>query len=102
MKEAEDLKIMIRGLEDFALSHEKLDKTPANDLAETKLQTTDEKLDETPADDSAETKLQTTDNTSAIPKYPISDVEPKKPRKSPPTNFSVLRFDAGGEVHCFG
>ena len=84
MKEAEDLKIKIRDLEDTKQS--------------------DEKPDETPGDDSAGTNPQNTDNTSAnmVLEYPISDVEPKKPRKSPPANYSVLRFDAGGEVHCFG
>ena len=35
-------------------------------------------------------------------KYPVSNVVPKKPRKSPPANYSVLGFEASGKVYCIG
>ena len=65
--------------------------------------------------------LDTPDNTAGEPpvdppgqswgEHPISPPEktpgatsvvPKKPKRSAPTNFAVLRFEADGTVYCFG
>lgn len=63
-------------------------KTPVEDLAKTV------------EDDFVEFPAKPTDRKPAL--YPISGVEPKKPPKNPPQNQSVLRFEAGGQVYCFG